>query len=64
VFSAADSSQPSGVVAQACHHPVQGHWAVVCLQTSALEDAAGGLATTQGAGLTLHTLPYTLRDDI
>ena len=64
VFSAADSSQPSGVVAQACHHPVQGHWAVVCLQTSALEDAAGGLATTQGAGLTLHPLPYTLRDDI
>ena len=64
VFSAADSSQPSGVVAQACHHPVQGHWAVVCLQTSALEDAAGGLTTVQGAGLTLHPLPYTLRDDI
>jgi folate-binding protein YgfZ len=64
VFSAADSSQPSGVVAQACHHPVQGHWAVVCLQTSALEEAAGGLSTVQGAGLTLHPLPYTLRDDI
>ena len=64
IFSAADSSQPSGVVAQACHHPVQGHWAVVCLQTSALEDAAGGLTTVQGAGLTLHPLPYALRDDI
>ena len=64
IFSASDPSQPSGVVAQACDHPVQGHWAVVCLQTSALEDAAGGLTTVQGAGLTLHPLPYTLRDDI
>jgi folate-binding protein YgfZ len=64
LFSASDPSQPSGVVAQACHHPVQGHWALVCLQTSALEDAAGGLTTVQGAGLTLHPLPYTLRDDI
>ena len=64
IFSASDPSQPSGVVAQACHHPVQGHWALVCLQTSALEDTAGGLATAQGAGLTLHPLPYALRDDI
>ena len=64
IFSASDPSQPSGVVAQACDHPVQGHWAVVCLQTSALEDASGGLATAQGAGLTLHPLPYALRDDI
>ena len=64
IFSASDPSQPSGVVAQACDHPVQGHWALVCLQTSALEEAAGGLTTVQGAGLTLHPLPYTLRDDI
>ena len=64
VFSAADASQPSGVVAQACHHPVHGHWALVCLQTSALENAAGGLATTLGADLRLHPLPYALRDDI
>ena len=64
VFSAADPAQPAGVVAQACHHPVQGHWALVCLQTSALEDSAGSLATAQGAGLTLHPLPYALRDDI
>jgi hypothetical protein len=64
VFSANDPSQPSGVVAQACHHPVQGHWALVCLQNSALEEEAGGLGTTQGAGLTLHPLPYVLRDDI
>ena len=64
IFSASDPSQPSGVVAQACHHPVQGHWALVCLQTSALEDAAGSLATAQGAGLTLHPLPYAVMDDI
>jgi folate-binding protein YgfZ len=64
VFSANDPSQPSGVVAQACHHAVHGHWALVCLQNSALEEDAGGMGTAQGAGLTLHPLPYVLRDDI
>ena len=64
VFSASDPSQPSGLVAQACHHAVHGHWALVCLQNSALEKDAGGLGTAQGAGLTLHPLPYALRDDI
>ena len=68
VLSANDPSQPSGVVAQACHHPVQGHWALVCLQNSALEEDAvagtGALLTAAGAGLTLHPLPYVLRDDI
>ena len=64
VFSANDPSQPSGVVAQACHHTVHGHWALVCLQNSALEEDAGGMGTAQGAGLTLHPLPYVLRDDI
>jgi folate-binding protein YgfZ len=64
VFSASDPSQPSGLVAQACHHAVHGHWALVCLQNSALEKDAGGMGTAQGAGLTLHPLPYALRDDI
>jgi len=64
VFSAADPSQPSGMVAQACHHSVHGHWALVCLQNSALEETAGALRTALGAGLVLHALPYTLRDDI
>jgi folate-binding Fe-S cluster repair protein YgfZ len=68
VFSANDPSQPSGVVAQACHHPVHGHWALVCLQNSALEEdgvaGTGALLTAAGAGLTLHPLPYVLRDDI
>jgi len=64
VFSASDPSQPSGIVAQACHHPVHGHWALVCLQNSALEETAGGLSTALGASLGLHVLPYSLRDDI
>jgi folate-binding Fe-S cluster repair protein YgfZ len=64
VFSAADSTQPSGMVAQACHHPEHGHWALVCLQNSALEESAGALHTALGANLFLHALPYTLRDDI
>jgi hypothetical protein len=29
-----------------------------------LEKDAGGMGTAQGAGLTLHPLPYDLRDDI
>ena len=64
VFSASDPSQPSGLVAQACHHSVHGHWALVCLQNSALEKDAGEMGTAQGTGLTLHPLPYDLRDDI
>jgi len=64
VFSANDPSQPSGIIAQACHHPVHGHWAMVCLQNSALEETAGTLSTALGASLVLHALPYPLRDDI
>jgi len=64
VFSASDPSQPSGIIAQTCHHTVHGHWALVCLQNSALEETAGALRTAQGANLGLHALPYTLRDDI
>jgi len=64
VFSASDSSQPSGLVAQACHHSVHGHWALVCLQNSVFEDGAGGLTTAQDSSLTLHPLPNELRDDI
>jgi folate-binding protein YgfZ len=64
VFSAADPTQPSGMVAQACHHSVHGHWSLVCLQNSALEDTAGVSSTALGASLVLHALPYALRDDI
>jgi len=64
VFSAADPTQPSGMVAQACHHPVHGHWALVCLQNSVFDDDVVALNTAQGAKLTMHALPYALRDDI
>ena len=57
-----NSHEPVGVVAQAARHATQGHWALVCLQTSAAE--AGGLHTGSGQALQLHPLPYTLRDDI
>ncbi len=71
VFSAADSAQPAGVVAQAVHHSLHGDWALVCLQTSAADAAqqAGAegvltVGTDGGAVLALHPLPYALRDDI
>jgi folate-binding protein YgfZ len=71
VFSAADSAQPAGVVAQAVQHSLRGDWALVCLQTSAADAAqqagAEGLLTVGtdgGAVLALHPLPYALRDDL
>lgn len=71
VFSAADSTQPAGVVAQAVQHSQHGDWALVCLQTSAADATqqagAEGLLTVGsdgGAVLSLHPLPYALRDDI
>ena len=71
VFSAADSAQPAGVVAQSVQHSQHGHWALVCLQTSAADEAqqAGAegflsVGTDGGAVLSLHALPYALRDDI
>ena len=61
----ADTSQePVGLVAQAASHATHGHWALVCLQNSALEEDGIVLEDVQGAHLTLHPLPYTLRDDI
>ena len=71
VFSAADSAQPAGVVAQAVQHSLHGDWALVCLQTSAADAAqqAGAegvlsVGTDGGAVLALHPLPYALREDI
>jgi len=71
VFSAADSAQPAGVVAQSVQHSQHGHWALVCLQTSAADaaqqagaDGVLSVGTDGGAVLALHPLPYALRDDI
>ena len=71
VFSAADSAQPAGVVAQAVQHSQHGDWALVCLQTSAADaaqqagaDGVLSVGTDGGAVLALHPLPYALREDI
>ena len=63
VFSSLDASQPCGLVAQAATHG-DTHVAVVELQISATEGASLHLASPEGAQLTLHELPYPLRDDI
>ena len=64
IFNSNDTSQPAGQVVQAVAHQQQGHWALVCLQTSSVEDGELHPAETTGPVLKLHTLPYALRDDI
>jgi folate-binding protein YgfZ len=64
VFTASDTTQPAGMVAQACHHPSHGDFLLVCLQNSVFQAPDLALHTALGAGLTLHALPYALRDDI
>ena len=64
IFNSNDTSQPAGQVVQAVAHQQQGHWALVCLQTSSVEDGELHPAETTGPVLKLHPLPYALRDDI
>jgi folate-binding protein YgfZ len=64
IFNSADASQPAGQVVQSISHPQHGHWALVCLQTSSTEAGELHPADTSGSVLTLHPLPYALRDDI
>ena len=64
IFHSSDATQPAGQVAQAVSHPLHGHWALVCLQTSSVEDGELHPAGTTGPVLKLHPLPYALRDDI
>jgi tRNA-modifying protein YgfZ len=64
IFHSSDASQPAGQVVQAVSHPQHGHWALVCLQTSSVDDGELHPAGTTGSVLTLHPLPYALRNDI
>ena len=64
IFHSSDASQPAGQVVQAVSHTQHGHWALVCLQTSSVEEGELHPAETTGSVLRLHPLPYALRDDI
>jgi folate-binding protein YgfZ len=64
IFHSSDASQPAGQVVHAVSHTQHGHWALVCLQTSSVEEGELHPAETTGSVLTLHPLPYALRDDI
>ena len=64
IFNSNDTSQPAGQVVQAVAHPQHGNWALVCLQTAATEAGDLHPADTSGSVLTLHPLPYALREDI
>ena len=64
IFHSSDASQPAGQVVQAVSHKQHGHWALVCLQTSSVEEGELHPAETTGSVLRLHPLPYALRDDI
>jgi folate-binding protein YgfZ len=64
IFNSNDATQPAGQVVQAVAHPQHGNWALVCLQTAATEAGDLHPADTSGSVLTLHPLPYALREDI
>jgi folate-binding protein YgfZ len=64
IFNSNDATQPAGQVVQAVSHPQHGNWALVCLQTSSTEAGDLHPADTSGSVLTLHPLPYALREDI
>lgn len=64
IFNSNDATQPAGQVVQAVAHPQHGNWALVCLQTSSTEAGDLHPADSSGSVLTLHPLPYALREDI
>jgi folate-binding protein YgfZ len=64
IFNSNDATQPAGQVVQAVAHPQHGNWALVCLQTASTEAGDLHPADTPGSVLTLHALPYALREDI
>jgi hypothetical protein len=64
IFNSNDATQPAGQVVQSVAHPQHGNWALVCLQTASTEAGDLHSADTSGSVLTLHPLPYALREDI
>jgi folate-binding protein YgfZ len=64
IFNSNDATQPAGQVVQAVAHLQHGNWALVCLQTASTEAGDLHPADTPGSVLTLHALPYALREDI
>jgi folate-binding protein YgfZ len=64
IFNSTDESQPAGQVVQSVSHPAHGHWSLVCLQTASTEAGELHLAGAPSSVLSLHPLPYALRDDI
>ena len=64
VFSAHDTRQDCGTIAQAATNGDTGGVAIACLQTAAADATALHLGAPDGPLLQLLTLPYPLRDDI
>ena len=64
VFSAHDTRQDCGTIAQAATNGDTGGVAIACLQTAAADATALHLGAPDGPLLQLLPLPYPLRDDI
>ncbi|TSE27467.1 tRNA-modifying protein YgfZ [Tepidimonas sediminis] len=65
VFHPADPDQPAGLVADAAPHPQRGTWyAVVSVQTSALDGQPLRIGAPDGVVARVEPLPYPLRDDL
>jgi folate-binding protein YgfZ len=64
IFTARDTDQPCGLVAQAAVGPDGQHEAIASLQVSAAEEGDLHLGSATGPALALLSLPYALRDDL
>ena len=64
VFAASDLEQPCGTVVQAAPAPGGGWDAIAALQITAAEQGDLQVGATDGAPLTLGTLPYALLEDL
>lgn len=60
VFWSGDAAQPSGLVASAAPHPVDGWDALVELKLAALDGGSLHLGSAEGPRLQLRPLPYAL----
>jgi hypothetical protein len=64
IFSSLDQEQECGLIVQAAKDANGLWWAIGSMQIQAANEGQLTLASSTGAALTIHPLPYTLLEDI